>query len=90
MSSIDDVFNTLLFGSGSWIGLLIIVVFIIVLSGATKIVGKVISVPICTFLGIEYLSKTNETPHLAWHSLIMFLMVIFIVYSLLDEQRKKR
>ncbi len=68
---------------------MILVCILLLLAFMFKSAGKVVSVIVSIFLAVEYLSRTSETPHLAWHSLIMFLLVIFIVYSLLDDERKK-
>jgi uncharacterized RDD family membrane protein YckC len=85
---IDDFFNALLFGSGSWIGLLLIILLVSILAMMRKYSGKAIGLIVCGFLAVEYLGRTNVTPELAWHSFIMFVSAIFLVLGLLHDARK--
>lgn len=89
MTLIDDLFTTLLFGSGSWIGLLLILLLILIMSHLARYLGKIVGVIIGAYLGVEFLQRTETSPYLAWNSIIMFLMAGFLVIALLKEAKGK-
>lgn len=76
MSSIALAFQELFYGAGAWLGLLLLLAIIIVLSVRVRYAG-LLTLPICIFLGIDYL--TND---LLWNALIMFFASIFIVINI--------
>lgn len=76
MSSISEAFTELFFGSGSWLGLLLLLAIIITLSIKTRYAG-VLMLPVSIFLAIDYI--TNE---LLWYSLIMFFTSIFVIINI--------
>lgn len=73
MSEVDEVFNSLFYGGGSWLGLILMLILIIGLCIKWRN-ASVIMLPISMLLGINYLSNS-----LGWHGLIMFLTSIFIL-----------
>lgn len=75
--TIQAIFSELFYGSGSWLGLLILLIFIVALSLAQQYLG-LLMLPVAIYLAIEYLSY----PALMWNALIMFLASIFIVINL--------
>lgn len=84
MGLVDEAFESLFFGSGSWLGLLLFLVIIIVLLLKWKYTG-VLTLPITIFLGLDYLEKSLD-----WHSMIMFFTSIFILLYLVKELKKGR
>lgn len=73
MSAIEATFTELFFGSGSWLGILLLLAIITALALKAKYMA-VLMLPVCIFLGIDYL--TNE---LFWNAIIMFLTTMFII-----------
>jgi len=69
----QDFFFELLYGTGSWFGILILLAFIGGMLMRWKYSG-VLLFPVSIFLAIEYLNKD-----LGWQSLIMFVTSIFIL-----------
>jgi len=69
----QDFFLELLYGSGSWFGILLLLAFIIGLLMRWKYSG-VLLLPVTVFLAIDYLNND-----LAWHSIIMFVSSVFII-----------
>ena len=82
MSAIDDVFTALFYGTGSWLGLLLFITLILGITFAWKY-GGLLMMPVSIFLGLLYLDNS-----LGWHGLIMVLVAIFIVGSLVYENKK--
>lgn len=80
MSSISQAFTELFYGSGAWLGILLLLALIIVLSSRVKYAG-VLMLPVAVFLGIDYL--TND---LLWNALIMFFTSIFIIINLVGSR----
>jgi len=78
---IDEAFESLFFGSGSWLGLLLFLIIITGLLFKWKYAG-VLLLPMTIFLGIEYLNEG-----LKWQCMIMFLSSIFILFYLLTKRR---
>jgi len=81
MGVVDEAFESLFFGSGSWLGLLLFLILITGLLFKWKSMG-VLLLPVTVFFGIEYLNKG-----LKWQSMIMFLSSIFILFYLITRRR---
>jgi hypothetical protein len=79
-----EFFNELLFGSGSWLGLIIICILMLVLASMNKYAG-IIAMPIGIFLSIEY-----ATRGLGWHAVLSMLAAIFCLYLGVEKVRKKQ
>jgi len=69
----QDFFFELLYGSGSWFGVVLLLAFIIGLLTRWKYSG-VLLLPVTVFLAIDYLKND-----LAWQSIIMFVSSVFII-----------
>ena len=82
MSEIAEAFTELFYGSGSWLGLLLLLALITALAMKTRY-GGLLMIPVCVFLGISYLSY----PALMWNALIMFIASIFLLYELVKGNR---
>ena len=82
MSEVDDVFNALFFGSGSWLGLLLFLTIFLTLMLRWKY-ASCLTIPIAIFIGLEYLSNS-----LAWHALTMFMTTIFMLGYLVKEAKE--
>jgi hypothetical protein len=78
---INEVFNALFYGSGSWFGLLLLLAICLGLLVKWKYSGALL-LPITVFLGIEYLDKT-----LIWHTIIMWITAIFILLYMVKTVR---
>lgn len=82
LADMNSVFDALFFGNGSWLGLLIIIMFAVGLTFAYKYVG-LLMLPVTFFLAINYFSEA-----LGWHGLIMILTSIFVIIHVAIEGRK--
>jgi len=79
-SLIDDAFNALFYGEGSWLGLLLMIALIVGLVSKWKLAGGLF-IPVSIFMGINYFNHD-----LGWHGLIMFLVAIFVlIYMAFDS-----
>lgn len=76
-SDVSIAFTELFYGSGSWLGLLLLLAIIIGLSVKSRFAG-LLMIPVCIFLGISYLSY----PSLMWNGLIMFFASVFIIFTI--------
>lgn len=74
MSTYANLFNELLYGSGAWLGILIILSLMVGVTAKIKEAGAVM-VPIGVYLAIDYITKA-----LYWNSIIMIFTVCFVVY----------
>lgn len=82
MSGIDDVFNALLFGSGSWLGLIIIVSIIVTVALLSKNrVANIIFAIISIFMGIEYFTHVSASSNFMWSGIVMFVLAVFLGYG---------
>lgn len=71
--AINGVFSSLFYGTGSWLGILLLLSIITGLLLKWKYTGALL-LPITVFLALDYLSKD-----LGWHTMIMFLTSTFIL-----------
>lgn len=79
-ADIAAVFTELFFGSGAWLGLLLLLSIIFSLSLKNKLLN-VLMLPVTIFLGIAYLGY----PALTWHALIIFLSSIILVINAMQK-----
>ncbi len=79
MTAIDDVFESLLFGTGSYLGLILISIMLIGLFLRWKETA-VISIPVFFIFGIQYLQHD-----LAYQAAIAFIGGTFIILALAKE-----
>jgi len=73
VQTFQDFFNELFFGSGSWLGVLLLLAFVVGTLMRWKYSG-VLLVPVTVFLAIDYLNHD-----LGWQSIIMFVTSVFIL-----------
>ena len=82
LSTINQVFQALFYGDGSWLGVLLLLSIIVGLLLRWKYMGALL-LPITIFLALDYLNHS-----LGWQSLIMFLTSTFIILYLINEMRR--
>ena len=83
MSAIDEAFNALFFGAGSWLGILLFLSIIIGLLLKWKYTGALL-LPITIFLALEYLAYD-----MAWESIIMLCTSVFILIYMVKGAKWK-
>jgi len=74
-----DFFNALLFGSGSWLGFLLIIAVVVCLLIIWKYAG------ILTFFATIFIAVTYIQNDLLYHSLGMFVAAIFSLIVLIKK-----
>ena len=79
-----EFFNELLFGSGSWLGLIILCILFFILASLHKFAG-IIPMSIGIFLSIEY-----ATRNLGWHAILIMLASTFALYLGFEKGKQKR
>jgi len=77
-------FQELFYGSGMWLGILIILSFVVGLSLKNKY-ASILCLPVTIFLGIDYIVNMTTQTHL-WGSLIMFFTSIFLIINLMMKK----
>jgi hypothetical protein len=80
-TAIDDVFNALFFGSGSWLGLLLFLMLIVGLAMTKREMG-VVMFPVSLLIGIAYLEND-----LGWHALAMFISCAVVAFIVLENKK---
>ena len=72
-SLIDQAFESLFYGAGSWLGLLLFVVLIISISSKVKYSGAIL-LPVSVFMFLNY------TEHeLFWHGIVIIFAGIYAI-----------
>jgi len=84
MSIIDTAFESLFFGSGSWLGILLFLILCFAFVYAWRYSG-VLLVPVTVFFALEYVGQ-----NLGYHALIMFSSTILISYITVEGIRSKK
>lgn len=82
MPIVDQAFESLFFGSGSWLGLLLFICMFLGLQFKWKHTGA-LTIPIAVFIGIEYLDND-----LGWQALIMFFTALFIMLMMVKDLKR--
>lgn len=84
----EEVFNELLFGSGAWIGLILVIGICLLISSRIKYSGSIFML-ILIFLSFEYWGRITATSMHAWFVIICLLGVLFHGFILYGDLRKK-
>ena len=77
-----EFFTELLYGTGSWIGITLMLAFFIAIIVKWKY-STVLFLPITIFMGIDYLDQ-----NLDMQALIMFLTSVFMLLYLVKELKR--
>ncbi len=86
-SEVAAAFNELFYGSGAWLGILILE--LIIISGSLKSKwASVLFLPITVFMGIDYLDNVTVNTNQVWLAVIMFFTAIFLVFNLVHGDKK--
>jgi len=85
MSEIQQAFTELLYGSGAWLGLILIVTIIVVTSHRNKYLA-LIFIPVTIFMGISYLNNVTLNSDLTWMALIMFITSTFLLIKIAKQK----
>lgn len=72
MSAASDIFYELLFGSGAWIGL-ILILSIAFLVGARNKYVNLLFIPILAFFGLLYLDNVAASANFMWSAVFCFI-----------------
>ncbi|MDH7607711.1 MAG: hypothetical protein QHH12_08180 [Candidatus Bathyarchaeota archaeon] len=81
VDAINGAFEALFFGTGSWLGLLLLLSICVGLLTMWKWSG-ILLLPVTIFLGIEYLNRD-----MAWHAMIIFFTSIFILFFMVKQYK---
>jgi len=74
----DDLFHVFLFGTGGWLGLLVILAIIVLVTYKVRYSGFLFVI-VSVFIGITYLSNVSVNSNLLWGAIIMFLTALYCV-----------
>lgn len=80
MSDVQLAFEELFFGAGSWLGILLLLAIIAVLTLKNRYLG-VLMIPVTLFLGIDYIDNG-----LMWNGIIMFLASVFVLFIIATQR----
>lgn len=75
----DELFNVLLWGSGGWIGLLIILLVTFVIFYKLTKLSVVILMPMLFMLSLEYLDRVPGDSRFMWSFIICWIAMIIII-----------
>lgn len=81
MSDIEEVFYQLFYGSGMWLGALLMITIIILLGLKSKW-GGMVTLPFTLFMGINYITLEGAELIHYWVGLMFFLTSIFTMITI--------
>lgn len=82
-TAINELFTALFYGSGSWLGLLLFIMFILGITLKFPKAG-LLMLPVAVFLGVTYLEND-----LGWQAIIMWLASVFILLDIAYTLHKR-
>jgi hypothetical protein len=83
-----EFFQQLLFGTGAWLGAILIVSIIVIVTVKNRLSGAIF-MPICIFLGIQYFNTVSSSSDLMWIGILMFIMAIYSLSMLISGIKKE-
>ena len=84
MSDVTEFFTELLFGTGAWLGLLLILSIIFLVSLKDKM-ANYIFIPLTIFMGIMYLSNIAEDSNFMYASILMFTTTFILMIRVVKK-----
>ena len=84
-----EFFNELLFGTGAWLGAIIIAAVVLLVTFRVRYSGAVF-MPICVFLGMQYLGTVNPQSNLTWIGVLMFVLAIYCLGMLMRDVKASK
>jgi len=81
MNEAQNFFYELFFGYGGWLGIVLIVALILLVTIKVKYSG-VIFIPLSVFIGFWYFDNASVNSNFIWCGIIMLLMPIFSFITL--------
>jgi uncharacterized membrane protein len=84
MSEVSEIFTELLFGSGAWIGLVLLISIALLVGYKVKYASALFLV-IFIFLGWEYFSHITASSMHFWYFLISMMACIFLGAKFVDD-----
>lgn len=81
---LEPIFEELFFGSGFWIGFMIITAFALGISYRFKYSGVIFEV-VLFFLALEYIENLSGSSTYMWGAILCFVEMIFIGTRLLHD-----
>jgi hypothetical protein len=85
LTTFGDFFDELLYGSGAWIGLILIIALILLVTVKVKY-SSALFIPICVFLGLFYLDNVSENSDFIYSVFIIWAMIPFLLF--LEKKRE--
>lgn len=83
-SAIEIVFNELFFGSGFWIGFIIITAFSIGISYRYKYSGTIF-IFVLFFMAVQYYQNLSASSNYMWGVILCFVEMLFILIHLYSD-----
>lgn len=80
MNEAQEFFQELIFGSGGWLGLILIVILLAGITYKVKEAGYV-GFLIAVFMALEYFENVNPSSNFYWSGVIMFLFGVSLAVS---------
>lgn len=82
-----DLFQELFFGIyGGWLGAIILMALILVVSYKVKYAGLVF-IPSSLLIGMWYLDYVNVNSNLVFNAILFFILPILLIFMLYDQKR---
>jgi len=75
--AVDSVFESLFYGSGAWLGLLLFIILCVGLIKKWKYAGALL-IPIIIGMEISYYDRLSEGGNFVWHMLILLVLAVFV------------
>ena len=85
MNELELTFYELFYGSGKWLGILLLLSIVITLIIKSRY-ASILVLPVTIFMGIDYLSIPNPSQSNLWCAIIMFFASIGIIINLIKEK----
>lgn len=80
----QEFFQELLYGEGAFLGLILILTIVILVTYKYKNAG-IIFIPITLMMGLQYLANISTSSDFMWCAIIMFLAVPFLLLRMVDK-----
>ena len=81
----NEAFEALFFGSGAWLGILLFVTVVFLLSALNKW-ANVLCIPLSIFIGIWYLDNLEVSNNMMWGAICMLLSPVFLTVMLAEKK----
>ena len=89
LNAVDQAFESLFYGTGSWLGILLIIILTLGIVLKWAYAGALV-LPVIIWMSYDYYQKIQEGGGYHWHFIVLLVLATFIIFYMAEYNYKRR